>query len=186
MITPASSGRPNSSLQRDRGADHFREVAGGDGDFAEDPERECEVRRRVMIAAGLREVAAGGDAELGGERLEQDRHEVGDQNDAEQRVAELRAAAEVGGPVAGVHVADGDEVAGPGKCQDFADPRGCVRDGYRTMGLGERGQTPCAEFAGSRGSSGSSTLVAASGSSWGGNVGDMVLFTELFLQILSN
>ena len=31
-----------------------------------------------------------------------------------------------------------------------------------------------------------STLVAASGSSWGGNVGDMVLFTELFLQILSN
>ena len=48
---------------------------------------------------------------LSGERLEQDRHQVGDQDDAEQRVAEPRAAGEVGGPVARIHVADGDQVA---------------------------------------------------------------------------
>ena len=45
------------------------------------------------------------------ERLQQNRHQVGDQDHAQQRVAELRAAAEVGGPVARVHVADGDQIA---------------------------------------------------------------------------
>ena len=73
------------------------------------------VRPRVVIAAGLREVAAAGDAEPRGERLQQDRHQVREHDDAEQRVAVARAAGEVGRPVAGVHVADGDQVAGAGE-----------------------------------------------------------------------
>ena len=83
-------------------------------------------RARVAVAAGLREVAAAGDAEARGERLQQDRHQVGDHDDAEQRVAVARAAGEVGGPVAGVHVADGDQVAGAGEGEHLAPEAGSV------------------------------------------------------------
>ena len=66
---------------------------------------------RVGVAAGLRQVAPAGDAEARRERLQQDRHQVRHHDHAEQRVAEARAAGEVGGPVARVHVADGHQVA---------------------------------------------------------------------------
>ena len=62
-----------------------------------------------MIAAGLREIASGRDAELDAQMLEEDRHEIGDHDDAEQRVTKLRAARQVGRPIARVHVADRDE-----------------------------------------------------------------------------
>ena len=60
--------------------------------------------------------------------------------DAEQRVAELRAAADVGGPVAGVHVADGDQVAGAGEGQQFFEPRGAreKRNGAVRFGQGRQ------------------------------------------------
>ena len=50
-------------VERDRGADDFGQVARGDGDFAQHPEREPD-RLGVVIATRLREVAAGDDAEL--------------------------------------------------------------------------------------------------------------------------
>ncbi len=53
-----------------------------------------------MVAAGLGEVAAGDDAEFRGKRLEKHREEIADEHDAEKRVAEFGAAADVGGPVA--------------------------------------------------------------------------------------
>ena len=77
-----------------------------------------------MVAAGLGEVASGGDAEFDGQVLEQDRHEVGQHDDGQQSVAELRAAGQVGRPVAGIHVTDGDEEAGAGKRQQFPPKRG--------------------------------------------------------------
>ena len=62
------------------------------------------------LATELGQVAPGGDAELGRERLDQHRHQVAGDDDPEQQVAELRAALDVGGEVAGVHVGDaGDE-----------------------------------------------------------------------------
>ena len=97
-------------VEGDGGADDLGEVAGGDGDLAEEPQDDGD-RPGVVVAAGLGEVAAAGDAEARGERLQQDRHQVRDHDHAEQRVAEAGAAGEVGGPVAGVHVADGDQVA---------------------------------------------------------------------------
>ena len=115
-------------LEPDRGADDFGQIARGDGDLAEDPE-ENHGRLRIVIAAGLREVAAGRDAELHAEMLEQDRHQVRDQDDGEQRVAKLRAAGEIGGPVSRVHVADRDEKAGSGKGRELAPERGVSRDG---------------------------------------------------------
>ena len=94
-------------------------------------------RARVVIAAGLGEVAAAGDAEARGERLQQDRHQVGDHDDAEERVAEAGAAGEVGGPVAGVHVADGDEVAGAGEGEELAPEAGVVGDGDGAVDFGQ-------------------------------------------------
>ena len=89
----------------------------------------------IVVAAGLGEVAAAGDAQAHGERLQQDRHQVGDHDDAEQRVAEARAAGEVGGPVARVHVADGDEVAGAGEREQLPPEAGALRDRRSSRGL---------------------------------------------------
>jgi hypothetical protein len=106
-------------LQADGGADDLGEVARGDGDFAEEP-LEPDDGQGIVVAAGLGEIAAGDDAELDAEVLQQNGHEIGDENDAQQRVAELRAALQVGGPVARVHVTDRDEKAGAGEGEQLA------------------------------------------------------------------
>src|SRR6266404_3227002 len=119
-------------LQSDGGAEDFGEITSGDGDFADDPKKNGS-RAGVGFAAGLGKVAAGDDAKLGGKRLKKHRHEVAEKNDAEEGVAELGAALEVGGPVAGVHVAHGDEVAWAGERENLAEPRSSGRDGNRAM-----------------------------------------------------
>ena len=91
-----------------------------------------------MIAAGLGEIASGGDAELDAQMLEQDRHEIGDHDDGQQRVAKLRAAGQIGRPVARIHVADGDEKAGPGEGQQLSPKRSRGRDDDAAMNFGER------------------------------------------------
>ena len=110
-------------VERDGGADHLREVARRDGDFRQHPEHD---RRpaRVVGPAGLGQVVAGADAEPHGQRLQQDRHQVRQQDHAEQRVAEPRPAGDVGGPVARVHVADRDEVARARKREQLAPETG--------------------------------------------------------------
>src|SRR3984957_10299281 len=126
-------------LESDGGAKHFRKVASGDGDFADDPKRDGSTTR-VMLAASLSQVAPGGDAQLGRKRLQKHRHEVADENDAEKRIAKFRSSADVRSPVARIHVADRNEITGPGKCEHFANPRRGVGDGNGAMGLGQRGQ----------------------------------------------
>jgi hypothetical protein len=112
------------------------------------PERDGD-RPRVVIAARLCEVASGGDAELERESLEEDRDEIRDEDDREQRVAEPCAAGDVGGPVARVHVAHGDEISGPGEREHLAPPAEAVhRDG--AVGLGEGGGGARAAPAGDR------------------------------------
>ena len=103
-------GDAEEEVEADRGADHLGEVGRDDGELGEHPEGEGD-RPRIGVAAGLGEVAAGGDGEPRAKRLQDDRHEAGDERGEEQRVAEARAAGERGRPVAGVHVADGDEIA---------------------------------------------------------------------------
>ncbi len=93
----------------------------------------------VMVAAGLRQIASGGDAELDAQMLEQNRHEIGNHDDGQQRVAELRAAGKVGRPVAGIHVADGDEKAGAGKRQQLPPERGRCRDHDAAVNFRQRG-----------------------------------------------
>ena len=86
--------------------------------------------------------------EAGGERLQQDRHQVRQHDHAEQRVAVARAAGEVGGPVAGVHVADRDEVARSGEGEELSPEAGAGGDGDGAMDLGQAqragGESPAA------------------------------------------
>ena len=126
--TPTASGMMEQQVQRDRRADDLGQVARGDGDLAEDPERDGD-RLRVVVAARLREIAAGDDAELRREALEEHRHDVREQHDAEQRVAEARSAGEIGGPVAGVHVADRDEIPGSGEGEELPEEAPARRSG---------------------------------------------------------
>ena len=67
---------------------------------------------RIGFAARLRQVASADDAQPGGQRLQQNRHQVRKHQDPQKLVAEARAAFEVGGPVARIHVADADQVRG--------------------------------------------------------------------------
>ena len=69
-------------------------------------------RPGVGGAEQLGEVVVGDHPELGRQVLDQHRHHVGDQHDPQQQVAELRAALDVGGEVAGVHVGDGGDERG--------------------------------------------------------------------------
>src|SRR5262249_5062989 len=94
-------GQDHADLERDaeqeiepnRRADHLCEVGGADGEFGERPQRIGDGAGEG-VAAGLREVAVRGYAEPRTQRLEDDRHDVGEKRDREQRVAELRPAGE--------------------------------------------------------------------------------------------
>ena len=116
--------------------------------------RKMRDRAREVIAARLGEIAAAGDAEARGERLQQNRHQVRDHDDAEQRVAEPGAAGEVGGPVAGVHVADGHQVPGPREGHHLFPEAGAVGNRNGSVDLGQadvaRGQPPSARGRGRR------------------------------------
>ena len=109
-------------VQRDGRADYLGQVARRDRDLAQHPQHEAD-RPRIVVAARLRQIASGGDAELERERLEQNRHQVRQQDDAEQGVAEARPAGQIGGPVARVHVADRHHVARAGERQRLAPER---------------------------------------------------------------
>src|SRR5204862_3613613 len=115
-------------------ADHLGKIARGYRDLAEDPESHG-YRPRVVIPARLREVASAGNAEAHGEGLQQDRHQVGDENHAQERVTVARAAREVGGPVPGVHVADGDEIAGTRKRKQLSPEASILRNRNRAVHL---------------------------------------------------
>ena len=124
-------------IEPDRGADHLGKVGGADRDLRQHPERPRH-RARKRVAARLRQVAAGADAEPRAQRLQQDRHQVREQRDGEQRVAELGAAGERGRPVAGIHVADRHQVAGPEERHQLAPERSGRPGGDGAEHLGER------------------------------------------------
>ena len=74
-----------------------------------------------------------GDPQPRGQRLEQDRHQVRQQDHAQERVAVFRAAGEVGRPVSRIHVADRDEVAGARKGEELAPETAADGDGNRAV-----------------------------------------------------
>src|SRR5215469_13980547 len=60
-------------LQRDGGAENFRQVASGDGNFADNPQKEGSAAR-VVFAASLGKIAAGGNAKFCRQSLQKHRH----------------------------------------------------------------------------------------------------------------
>src|SRR3977135_857315 len=94
-----------------------------------------------MLAAYLRKIAARGDAQLGGKRLEKYGHQARNKHGAQQGVAKLRAAAQVGGPIPRIHVSDSNQVARPRKGEHFPEERSTRQNGDGAVRLGKRGKT---------------------------------------------
>ena len=102
-------GQPEEQVQRHRAADDLGQVGGDRDDLRLHPEPDVDPAREG-VAADLGQVAARREAELGRQRLDQHRGDVGRDDHPEQQVAVLGAGGEVGGEVAGVDVGDrGDE-----------------------------------------------------------------------------
>ena len=139
MQTPQISGRPNSRLSA-MAAPITSARSQAAIAISQSTHSTMRDRPRVAVAARLREVASAADAEPHRERLQQDRHQVRDQDHAEQRVAVARAAGEVGGPVARVHVADRHQVARAGKREQLPPETGVVRHGDRAVDLAQAGR----------------------------------------------
>jgi hypothetical protein len=129
-------GQAEEQLQGDGRAQNFGKIAGGNGQFANHPKTQRGASR-IVLAASLGEVPSGGDAKFRRERLQEHCHQIADHDDAEKRVAEFRAAAQVCGPIAGVHVADSYKIAGPREDQNLAEPVRSGSDGNRAMGFGQ-------------------------------------------------
>ena len=91
-----------------------------------------------MIAASLGEIATRCDTKLDAKMLQQDRHQVRNEDDGEEGVTKLGAAGEIGRPVSRVHVADRDEKAGAGEGGQLSPKRGPMRDDDAAMNFGER------------------------------------------------
>ena len=124
-------------VQGDGRADDLGQIACGDGDFGANPQRVAHAGA-VALVAHLRQVALGGNSQLEREALQENRHQVRGHDDKEQRVAETRAAGDVGGPVAGVHVAHRDQESGTQKARK---PPPVVRragNAHRRMNLRQR------------------------------------------------
>ena len=134
--TPQISGRPNSRLSAIAApitsARSHAAIA-----ISHRIQRTMVDRPRVVVAARLRQVAPARDAEAHGERLQQDRHQVGHEDDAEQRVAVPRAAGQVRRPVARVHVADGDEISRARKGKQLPPETRIRRHGDRAVHFAE-------------------------------------------------
>ncbi len=95
-------------VQRNGRADHLGQVAGRNGDLRAHPQRKAHPAP-IALVAKLRQVPLRGHAQLQAQALQQNRHQVRRHDDEQQRIAEARAAGDVGGPVAGVHVAHRDQ-----------------------------------------------------------------------------
>jgi len=85
-------------------------------DLADDPHRDDDGFGET-VAAELGEVLAGDDAELGGERLEQHRHEIGQHDDPEQAIAVARAGLDIGREIARIDIGDRGHHGGTQKGQ---------------------------------------------------------------------
>jgi hypothetical protein len=134
--------KASSWIERDGRTDDLRQVASADGDLAEDPETE-DHRGRIAVAASLGQVAAGGDAETGAESLQQHGHQIRQQYDRQQGIAEGGAAGQIRRPIAGVHIADGDDEAGPGEGQSLAPGAAMAWNRDRVVDLGKARTSLC-------------------------------------------
>ena len=130
-------------VEADGSSHHLGDVGGDDGDFGEEPEDPGH-RAREGIAAGLRQVPARSDRQPRAKGLQDDGHDVGHQRHGEQRIAELGAAGDGGGPVAGVHVAHRHQEARAHEGQRPAEHRAALGDAHGAEHVDQRRLAPAA------------------------------------------
>ena len=99
-------------IERDPRTDDLRHVAGDNADFRRQPQKQGH-GFRVRIPASLGQISLRDNAELRRQRLQEDRREVGKEDHRQQTIGKEGPAADVRCPVAGVHVADRDQVTRP-------------------------------------------------------------------------
>ena len=110
-------------VDADRGADELGDVGRHRDQLGLDPEQERDVRRENRSRQTSGRFMPGRDPELGAHRLDQHRHQVRDENDPEEQVAELRPARHVGREVAGIDVGDRGDERRPEERREPAEPR---------------------------------------------------------------
>ncbi len=113
-------------VEAERGADHLGDVAGHRDQLGLQPEADRGAAREPL-AAELGEVLAGRDPQLRRLGLHDHRDQVRAEHHPEQQVAELGAAGDVGGEVAGVDVGDGGDEGRAEEGPDAAASRGSAR-----------------------------------------------------------
>ena len=113
-------------IEADCRAEHFGQVASDNGQLAQDPE-DIANSPRIFVAAGLRQVTTGDDAEPRAERLEQKGHQVRQHEHPEQAITETRPALQIGGPIARIHVPDAHQVGGARQRLIGASRSECLR-----------------------------------------------------------
>ena len=101
-----------------------------------------------MLAAVLGEGLSSDDAQLRAEVLDEDRHGVRPEEHPEETVAELAAAEDVGGEVAGVDVGDGGYEGGAEIAPDLVAAEGCSPRLSTCRGSGRRERCVFAGFVG--------------------------------------
>ncbi len=85
---PANSGIPNSRLETEGRAQEFRQVGRHGHQFHQHPHGH-DHRAREMLAAMFGQIHARGDAELGGQCLDQHRHQIAGDDDPEQQYSRI-------------------------------------------------------------------------------------------------
>ena len=121
-------------IDADRSADELGDVGRHRDQLGLDPEPEGDPAGEPL-AADLGQVHPGRDPELGAHRLDQHRHQVGDEHDPQQEIAELRAAGHVGCEVARIDVGHGGDEGGPEKRRVAADAAALAAE--RALGRSE-------------------------------------------------
>ena len=84
-----------------------------------------------MRPAGLRKIEVGGEGEARRKPLEQDRDQARQYGHGQQAHAELGAAGKRRRPVAGVHIAGGDQITRPDEDHETREQAAAARRGHR-------------------------------------------------------
>src|SRR5258708_6070094 len=102
-------------VESDSASQHFCQIASANGEFTQYPIGPA-CPPRIPIAATLSEIPTGDYAQSRRHYLHENRHQAGNADHPQQVVLELRAALQVGAPVAGIHITDADKNRGAYEC----------------------------------------------------------------------
>ncbi|SUI78653.1 Uncharacterised protein [Serratia quinivorans] len=110
-IAPSSKVTPNSSFETYSRADKFGQICGHGNNFCLNPISPHR-RTRETIANMLRQVFTRGNAQFGGQQLDQHRHHIGPHHHPQQGITKRGTGLDIGSEITGVNVADSRDKCG--------------------------------------------------------------------------